>query len=814
MPETPYIEIRGIRQHLKTARREHMPIYIHAPMGYGKTEAVKHFYAKKAVYWTTGISGILEHLPDASGTPAPEDWFAEESDGSIRFPDPSEIKEETVIADDISWITDTRSRNWLRQLVHDKSKKLVLIGRSKMPDWLSGEYLSGMLMTADETTLVFHEEETRQMAQELGVECGGQPPSAETIRRIASECLGIPLLIKTMLLELTRDQEYDRKHLFKNVLEQYYTIFDAKAFGRWRTDMQHLLLCMADFSSFDREMATALSLSRNVSSILEYALQIGDALQPDGKGGYQMQLFLREFLLWKRSLLWTLEEEQDLHGRAALYFHLKGQLAEALAQYSLSGNRKKAVRLLEQTAEESTGKRHFYEARDHYFNLSEAELKNSPTLMSGLSILYSVCLLPKDSEKLYRKLLEYRDTRTLTKEEKMSVQGWLCRLDITLPHRGSGGLIGALKNAADLVRSGAARLSPFSVTDGLPGILNGGKDLCPWMKHDRELAGILKEPLKLVLGADAAGLVDIALAESLFEKAQGDDYDVISLAESGVEMAGRLGKTENCFAGIGVLVKLHVSHRQTHLAKRLLAEMEQKAVQEKEMQLLPNLRAMKAWLSLLEGDLNSAERWLEAEPGGNLTFCTLDRYRYLIRLRCCIALERYEEAWSLASRLMPYLEEYQRTILWVQVKLLQAIICFRTGREQWRELFAGALDKAREYGLVWTMAQEGAALDGLLEKARLDGTDPFSLRFRKKQKQMAVWYPRYLGRSHMDPEPLTAKEREILVLLSEGMPTPEILDALRISPSTLKFHNSNIYRKLGVKNRQEAVYAAHRLKLI
>lgn len=813
MPDATYIIIKAIRQQLKTAHRENMPVYIHAPMGYGKTEAVRHYYDRGSVLWLTGISGSLMRQNALFQTARRNALSETDADTPDILPSPVEIKEDTVVADDISWVTDTKSRKWLQQMVRSKVKNLVLIGRSKMPDWISEEYLSGMLMTADESTLVFGEDETQRMAQILGVQCDGCPLDANIISRITSDCLGIPLLIKTMLLELIRSQEYDRERLFKSVLEQYYTVFETKAFGRWRQDMQHLLLCMADFPSFDREMATALSLRQNVPAILEYALQIGDVLQMDGRGNYQMQVFLREFLHWKRRLVWT-EEEKDLHNRAALYFQMKRQLPEALKQCSLAGNRKRAVAILEQNAEENTDKRYFFDTRDFYLNLSEQEIENSPALMSGLSILYSICRLPGDSERLYRKLQEYRDSRTLTQEEKMSVQGWLCRLDIILPHRGDISLIHVLKKTADCIRSGEAILWPFSVTDGLPGILNGGKDLSRWMKHDRELAGILKEPLRVVLGRNAAGIVDIALAESIFEKAAGDDYDVISLAESGIEKADRLGETENCFAGIGVLVKLHVSHRQMHLAKRILMDMEQKTMREKEPQILPNLHAMRAWLSLLEGDSDSIEKWMETEPGGNFAFCTLDRYCYLIRLRCYIALERYDEAWSLAARLIPYLEEYGRTILWVQVKLLQAILCFRTGREQWKEHFRNALDKAGEYGLVWTMAQEGAAISALLEKTELDRGDSFAALFQKKQKQMAAQYPRYLGRNHAAPEPLTAKELEILRLLCEGFTTTEMLERLKVTGSTLKFHNSNIYRKLGVKNRQEAVYAARKLKLI
>ena len=47
-------------------------------------------------------------------------------------------------------------------------------------------------------------------------------------------------------------------------------------------------------------------------------------------------------------------------------------------------------------------------------------------------------------------------------------------------------------------------------------------------------------------------------------------------------------------------------------------------------------------------------------------------------------------------------------------------------------------------------------------------------------------------------------ERRILLLYANGEPTDGILKKLGITSNTLKFHSRNIYRKLGVKNRQEA----------
>ena len=51
---------------------------------------------------------------------------------------------------------------------------------------------------------------------------------------------------------------------------------------------------------------------------------------------------------------------------------------------------------------------------------------------------------------------------------------------------------------------------------------------------------------------------------------------------------------------------------------------------------------------------------------------------------------------------------------------------------------------------------------------------------------------------------LSARESEVLRLLSEGMTDREIAGALTISPRTVESHVSNVLRKLGVRNRAEA----------
>ena len=65
----------------------------------------------------------------------------------------------------------------------------------------------------------------------------------------------------------------------------------------------------------------------------------------------------------------------------------------------------------------------------------------------------------------------------------------------------------------------------------------------------------------------------------------------------------------------------------------------------------------------------------------------------------------------------------------------------------------------------------------------------------------AVRQPRGAG-------PLTAREREVLRLVADGLPGKQIARSLGISERTVKFHTAALLRKLGADNRAQAVAVA------
>jgi two-component system response regulator DesR len=74
---------------------------------------------------------------------------------------------------------------------------------------------------------------------------------------------------------------------------------------------------------------------------------------------------------------------------------------------------------------------------------------------------------------------------------------------------------------------------------------------------------------------------------------------------------------------------------------------------------------------------------------------------------------------------------------------------------------------------------------------------------------MTVFQPQSDG----ETAALSSREREVLDLIARGSTNREIAAALHLSPHTIHEHTSSLYRKLGARNRADAVQRAHRAGL-
>lgn len=110
----------------------------------------------------------------------------------------------------------------------------------------------------------------------------------------------------------------------------------------------------------------------------------------------------------------------------------------------------------------------------------------------------------------------------------------------------------------------------------------------------------------------------------------------------------------------------------------------------------------------------------------------------------------------------------------------------------------------------WVAQAIGAGVDACLSKSTHLPTVGVLIR-EVAERNIISAMPTAVGEVKLSgpAEDLTRREREILCFVADGMTNARIGRELWVTEQTVKFHLSNIYRKLGVSNRTEASRFAH-----
>lgn len=94
------------------------------------------------------------------------------------------------------------------------------------------------------------------------------------------------------------------------------------------------------------------------------------------------------------------------------------------------------------------------------------------------------------------------------------------------------------------------------------------------------------------------------------------------------------------------------------------------------------------------------------------------------------------------------------------------------------------------------------------------GADDFTSQIMELATEVGMHFPDYLKSPAEYFEPLTVTEKTVLRLMAQGMSNDEIANRMGKKTGTVKFHSNNIFRKLQVQNRQQAVNRGREINLL
>ncbi|MGF1753800.1 HTH-type transcriptional regulator MalT [Vibrio makurazakiensis] len=232
----------------------------------------------------------------------------------------------------------------------------------------------------------------------------------------------------------------------------------------------------------------------------------------------------------------------------------------------------------------------------------------------------------------------------------------------------------------------------------------------------------------------------------------------------------------------------------------------------------------------MKGNTDAIKEWLEVavrpESASN-HFCQL-QWRNIVRAH--IGLGQFEEAHAALKFLKAEASKANLVTDTNRNLIVESVLCIQLkDEEQARELLKQALNMTNQTGMVGNFLVDGATIGHLLEKLsnKLELGD---LERHRAQQIMKDISTTQRSRSvHFDedfieklvnhpniPElvrtsPLTQREWQVLGLIYSGFSNEQIAQELDVAGTTIKTHIRNLYQKLNIANRKEAISTAENL---
>lgn len=234
----------------------------------------------------------------------------------------------------------------------------------------------------------------------------------------------------------------------------------------------------------------------------------------------------------------------------------------------------------------------------------------------------------------------------------------------------------------------------------------------------------------------------------------------------------------------------------------------------------PLVAAVSARIAVAQGRLTEAESWmttLQSAYGANATVRPVGE---LACARVLLALGNLVESQRLLDTMLPKIIASNETAYEIEARMLQALVNQASGKtSQAINALGQAITQAMPEGYIRLFLDAGASMITLLKQLRdHPSTRAEVAGYCTKLLVMAgaEAYPAPEAKgAHPDlPEPLSAREMEVLGLLAEGYSNQEIASHLVVALSTVKTHVHHLYAKLQAPDRLRAVTRARTLGLL
>ena len=268
----------------------------------------------------------------------------------------------------------------------------------------------------------------------------------------------------------------------------------------------------------------------------------------------------------------------------------------------------------------------------------------------------------------------------------------------------------------------------------------------------------------------------------------------------GIYLAEQIEGIDVAAAGALLLARLTLAKGNVHSAWQQLTQLSVVAAQKEYVVQIPQIIALQVQMLLQQGDIDAAE---DLTRGHDLPL-TITRI-YLAKGNTASAQDILETYYQ-QMQAKDWRDEQLKAMV------LLALAHYAAGDVNGAVIImSDVLHWASTSRLCRTFLDEGPMMMQLLREPSIESLMPKYVR-----SVVAAFDGKQTASQSDQPliEPLSDRELEVLQLIATGLSNREISERLFVALSTIKGHNRNIFDKLQVKRRTEAVARARELGLL
>lgn len=817
-----YIERKRILVKMENIERYPLSI-VHAPMGYGKTVAVREYLetTEADCVWVSlaGSEGEADYLwarlCDAlnevnedlaarfSAIGFPYDCF--KTDALLDVLMDYDYKNHLILVfDDFHTIEENNVFELIKAIVRERLSGLhiVLITRELAKLDAADLYQKQLCFTITEKSLKFNREEVFQYLDFM--ECRMSEEERERVYQITD---GWESMLYITAKGIKQGLPVGKSATADDIIEQnfYHDLSPAEKEVLWR---------LSALSSFTKRMAAAVLDNSELYDAFEMLISKSVFFVFHEPGHtYRLRNILRDYI-YERALIDRVDFT-EVYRKSGQWLLADGQYSKAFECLYRAGELEEILSILNQDTQNDKGIWSSGNIRQVFEKAGRELCYRYP--FAYLKYLLA-CAMDRERNYIPRvklcldRLEEYCRGSECRDEMREMVLGEICMVRSRISFNDIAVMAEYARKGAEYFGGGCSCIvtKETEFTYGLPCML----------------MGYVKEPGSVAEVRDAFGTQGMSFAESTDGCGIGCDSLAASEAalETGAWEQAELHAYKAYFKAkaaeqLGIMISSKLVLDRLNLIQgssrdRILSNstLKDEVIAANNPVLNTTFDLCGAYINGCLGRVDSIPEWIrrgDIEKGNFLFQGT--GFFYVVYGKCLLLEKKYIELDSLCESFSTFLKPFQYHLIRIYFLIYESVTkSYLESRPRGGEILKEALKLAEKDHLIMPFAENTGHVRLMLEALLKREENPYI----REVLEACRRYSSQLKLFHACEVSLTDRELEILKLLDEGYTHEEIAGEIYISIATVRYHVKNIYQKMDVNNKILALRKAKDLNLI